>query len=131
METVSHIFRFCDLAKVVWRDGLLGFNSDFNREILFCEWLSNNIQLLYSMEGVLGIKLIGFIATIWEIWLARNAKCFRNQPCFPGSILASISEAITLNSCFQNKGFPYLGFLHPPEISDSPPPGFYAVSIGA
>ncbi|XP_056685406.1 uncharacterized protein [Spinacia oleracea] len=85
---------------------------------------------LYSMDGIKSTRIIFFMVTLWELWVARNNRVFRNEVMNVRSILDNISCSMELHVRVQSGNLVNLAFLHPPELTNSPPPGFHLASIG-
>lgn len=79
LESTEHVFRFCVLSKLVWQQGLLSIDSDSNKDVPITDWVSNYIQLFYSMDGIKSDRLIYFVITLWELWMARNNRIHKTR----------------------------------------------------
>ncbi|XP_021740881.1 uncharacterized protein LOC110707184 [Chenopodium quinoa] len=78
-EDSQHLFRYCIQAKEVWETGSLDVCPDFLRSIPLKEWIQHYILLFYSEDGKQGARCSRFIATLWGMWKARNARCFKDS----------------------------------------------------
>jgi len=71
-ETISHLFMECHWSKQIWFTSFLGvvFNSHDSRYVPFHKWLEENI--IDVDEDI----IVHVPALCYEIWCARNKKCF-------------------------------------------------------
>jgi len=71
-EIISHLFMECHLSKQIWFASSLSvvFNSHDSRYIPFRKWLEENI--IDVDEDI----IVHVLALCYEIWCARNKKCF-------------------------------------------------------
>lgn len=93
-EDFQHLFRFCDLAKQVWRFGSLAIHSEVYEDLSFVEWVLYYIRLFQCQDGKDSPRTIYFIASIWGLWLFRNNRIFRNIRGNSTTVLALITEGM-------------------------------------
>ncbi|XP_058733456.1 uncharacterized protein LOC131605076 [Vicia villosa] len=82
LESSSHLFFNCQVVKVIWKHVFLwlGIPNDFNEEEIRCfETIQDKVK---SSNRRTLINFVWF-ATIWSIWLMRNAIVFKGEVfCF-------------------------------------------------
>jgi len=85
-ETISHFFMECHWSKQIWFASSLGvvFNSHESRYVLFHKWLEENI--IDVNEDI----IVHVLALCYEIWCARNKKCFEEADV---DVAATIQKA--------------------------------------
>ncbi|XP_056692063.1 uncharacterized protein [Spinacia oleracea] len=128
-EDIQHLFRFCDIAQRVWRNGALGIHSEINETMSFKEWFLFYIRLFQRLDGKNSPRCIYFISTLWGLWLARNNRIFRSEATSTSVVLAFIKIGLDQHDILQHQHMPFLRFLHPPEVCSVFPPGFFRVIL--
>uniref|UniRef100_A0A803MBV2 RNase H type-1 domain-containing protein n=1 Tax=Chenopodium quinoa TaxID=63459 RepID=A0A803MBV2_CHEQI len=84
----------------------------------------------YSLDGKGSSRITTFLATIWEIWWARNEFSFHGTRTHITRILEKVKDSIQNQRDFEHIDPQDLEFLHPPEECLSRPPGYNMASIG-
>ncbi|XP_021719877.1 uncharacterized protein LOC110687526 [Chenopodium quinoa] len=129
-ENSQHLFRYCTQAKEVWEMSPLDVFPDSLGSISLKEWIHHYILLYYSEDGKQGGRWMRFIATLWGLWKARNARCFRNAVGTSSQVRDFIDAAIQDHEHFIYRA----GILSEEEAigRDDPtlPPGFICVQLG-
>ncbi|XP_021771850.1 uncharacterized protein LOC110735991 [Chenopodium quinoa] len=95
-----------------------------------CREGEENSQHLFSEDGKQGGRWVSFIATLWGLWKARNARCFRNVVGTSSQVKDFIDATIQDHEHFTYRA----GILSKEEANgrDDPtlPPGFICVQLG-
>lgn len=128
-EDLQHLFRFCDMARQIWRGGSLGIHSEINGDIPFVEWLLIYIRLFIGHDGKHSPRSVYFICTLWGLWVARNNFVFRGEVATIVSVNSIIKEGMEQHNIFADSTTGNLRNLHPPEFGPSVPLGFFTAVL--
>lgn len=92
-ETLMHCLRDCPMVARLWRK--LGFSDgNFFQQADTLAWLK---------QGAQGTADTLFLAGIWWVWKARNAKCFNDESIpFQRLLLAVLNLADSFKVCFKS-----------------------------
>ncbi|XP_021865192.2 uncharacterized protein [Spinacia oleracea] len=128
-EDNQHLFRFCEIAQQVWRNGALVIHSEFNETMSFKEWFLFYIRLFQRQDGKNSPRCIYFISTLWGLWLSRNNHIFRKEATTVSAVLAFIKIGLDQHGILQDQRKPFLRFMHTSEVISVFPPGFSRVIL--
>ncbi|XP_074283765.1 uncharacterized protein LOC141608300 [Silene latifolia] len=76
-ETLSHLFRDCDIIKRVWAASLLGICSDVSSHVSIGSWFQIFFRYLSRLADINDQQLLYFPLTLYAIWKHRNNVIFR------------------------------------------------------
>ncbi|XP_056694898.1 uncharacterized protein [Spinacia oleracea] len=130
-ESTQHIFRTCSLAKLVWKLSSLTIFLDTNGTISFEEWFQRYILLFHSEDGKDSQRIDIFVAVLWSLWLARNARNYKNEEIHARGILFGVSQELHKCNIFKNNrpGVENIdASLNSQHLVQ--PPGFLHVQLG-
>ncbi|XP_056685380.1 uncharacterized protein [Spinacia oleracea] len=126
-EDSQHLFRFCNLAKLVWMCCPLQICSNDDETVSLKKWIQSYILLFNSKDGGSEAKSDAFLATLWSLWVARNERVFRNESKHARAVLLTIDRMIRtakhFKECNLATGTNMMGICKPP--------GFNLVQLGA
>ncbi|XP_021837769.2 uncharacterized protein [Spinacia oleracea] len=128
-EDSQHLFRFCYIARDVWRHGSLAIHSNINETMSFQEWFLFYIRLFHRQDGIHSPRIVYFISTLWSLWLVRNKRVFRGEVSNTSAVINLIQIGLDQHAILLKNQSLHLGFLHPPEGDPTYPPGFSRVIL--
>ncbi|XP_021722378.1 uncharacterized protein LOC110689853 [Chenopodium quinoa] len=130
VEDSQHLFRFCIQAKEIWETSSLDVSPDSPGSISLKGWIQHYILLFYSKDGKQGTRCVGFIATLWGMWKARNARCFRGSTGTTSLVREFINLAIQDHESFTNRASLITEADTTSREEPILPPGFNYVHLG-
>ncbi|XP_074288211.1 uncharacterized protein LOC141613378 [Silene latifolia] len=90
-ETLSHIFRDCEVTQHIWAASLLGIRSEVSSHIPFPTWFKDFwIYITWFSAGDNSLPLL-FLLTLYAIWKHRNNVIFRDRCVCPAEIISDIA----------------------------------------
>lgn len=92
LETEEHLFRNCDFASHVWSAGSLGVKTQSSVGVESKRWVRDYLSFFMKEDGKEDDRLVMFVATLWSLWLLRNACVFKGGGPNPSSIMQLIEH---------------------------------------
>ena len=124
-ESRNHLFRACPLVEEAW--ALLDFpHLATASSTTFEDWLMGSVCFYKDADGATGTRLPHFIATLWAIWLTRNAQVFRQIRATVEGLRRHFDDGIKQHSTFAQLS-PLAWQSHSRE---PPTPGFFFATLG-
>ncbi|XP_021866146.1 uncharacterized protein [Spinacia oleracea] len=125
-EDSQHIFRFCNLAKLVWSCSPLQICSNDNEDISLKKWIQSYILLFRSKDGSDCFRIDCFVAVLWSLWTTRNNRIFRNENGHARLVLQNVDRILDTSKLYKSC-IP----IAPKENQEGEvPPGFNLVQLG-
>uniref|UniRef100_A0A803N7A9 Uncharacterized protein n=1 Tax=Chenopodium quinoa TaxID=63459 RepID=A0A803N7A9_CHEQI len=106
-------------------------SDDFSTKSGYAFLLGKQVQnekIPPDEDGPASDRVPIFLATLWEIWLARNEFTFSGNIVTAEEILGKIDKCMEEHETFASQDSNGLEVLHPPELDPIHPPGFNSQS---
>ncbi|XP_056695782.1 uncharacterized protein [Spinacia oleracea] len=100
-EDSQHLFRFCNLAKLVWMYSPLQICSNDVETVSLKKWIQSYILLFNSKDGGSEAKLDAFISILWSLWVTRNERVFRNESKHVRAVLLTMDRMLGMAKHFK------------------------------
>ncbi|XP_021764437.1 uncharacterized protein LOC110729043 [Chenopodium quinoa] len=92
-ESVSHLFRDCELVSDLLVHGPLGFSRNSLLDKSFGPWFIDTITNFRVVKNWHGLAF--FVSFMWAVWISRNHKVFRHAVVSPTLILHVAAEWVS------------------------------------
>jgi len=69
---MQHLFRDCELSKLLWWASLLAIKIDVNPDIPWTKWIYDWILMLDYSQATYHRGVEIFATIVWSIWTFRN-----------------------------------------------------------
>ncbi|XP_056689042.1 uncharacterized protein [Spinacia oleracea] len=125
-EDSQHIFRFCNLADLVWRCSPLQIFSKTNEDVSLKKWIQSHILLFHSKDGIDSLRIDGFVAVLWSLWTTRNSRIFRDENGHARLVLQNVDRILESSRTFKS----IKPSLPQNNQGGHVPPGFDLVQLG-
>ena len=68
----QHLFRDCELSKLLWWASSLAIKVDMNPSIPWTQWICDWILMLHNSQAANHVGVEIFVTIVWSIWTFRN-----------------------------------------------------------
>ncbi|XP_028954974.1 uncharacterized protein [Malus domestica] len=93
-ESTEHLFLQCLWVEAVWNGGSMTRGIGREGIISWVNWLNDIYDAAFANRGE-RIKLFSYIAvTCWHIWKSRCNFIFKQQPIYPGQVIADVHHSV-------------------------------------
>lgn len=102
VETHNHLFFYCCISRIIWAEGL-------RKNLLSRSPGDWHFELAWVVQNCTGkgfkstLYKLSLAATLYHIWLERNARIFRQQASTVGDLLTAIVAGVRSRVCSWDK----------------------------